>query len=547
MSTSTMLLFLFLTTCSAVASSVAQGDAFTEATVHYSDSEGFTVVAGIDKSGLAYGRLDNGTKEGWSVLNIVANPQADGNDTLAMQAAGNLESYLTCWHIAEFSQNNDDIKSVNDKRINDFTTTSHEWTQMMANSNQSDYWIAVKNVLAQFEGIVDGYAKFCSEKPGYKALTKQEMLFMQMDGDLGDLQSAFGGEIVRNRQTQQQQLRDTFANTSETTTDRNGLRCTMLAKLAPDNSELWFGHATWDTFANMAPRIYKSYTLPVKRNGVMETHTTSFSSSPSWLSSIDDWYVVNGTSSMAIIETSHDINNQQIYSKLSPTTVSSWIRVIVANMLATDGATWGEVFSYAHSGTYNNEWQIIDMHKFSPGAAPSNGLLTIVEEVPGLIQTEDVTSILMKDLFWPSFNIPFLPDIQKAAGYNKQDWESDQRHCLLTQLHKTVTSIDTMEKVMRHNDYKHDSCSQRNPCGGAIACRADLAGVGGQAFGALDAKWASWTSVVKGGQNTYAQMGPTHDQQPIFCWSPMTVKPHHGHPKCFNYSTVEIAPIMFTN
>lgn len=49
--------------------------------------------------------------------------------------------------------------------------------------------------------------------------------------------------------------------------------------------------------------------------------------------------------------------------------------------------------------------------------APKAGLLTIVEEVPGLMHSEDMTSTMMSmGGFWPSFNVPFFPDIQRAAG-----------------------------------------------------------------------------------------------------------------------------------
>ena len=44
---------------------------------------------------------------------------------------------------------------------------------------------------------------------------------------------------------------------------RPGAHCSVLVKLAEDASDLWFGHATWDAYSNMAPRIYKTYTLPV--------------------------------------------------------------------------------------------------------------------------------------------------------------------------------------------------------------------------------------------------------------------------------------------
>lgn len=69
--------------------------------------------------------------------------------------------------------------------------------------------------------------------------------------------------------------------------------------------------------------------------------------------------MTNGTSSLVVIETSHSIRNTALYKKLSQQTVFSWIRSVVANALASDGAEWAALFSAYHSGTYNNEWQVI--------------------------------------------------------------------------------------------------------------------------------------------------------------------------------------------
>ena len=43
-----------------------------------------------------------------------------------------------------------------------------------------------------------------------------------------------------------------------------------------------------------------------------------------------------------------------------------------------------------------------------------------------------------------------------ARRYSPSDWSGDKRHCLLAALQESVASIETMEAVMRHNDYKHD-------------------------------------------------------------------------------------------
>jgi hypothetical protein len=54
---------------------------------------------------------------------------------------------------------------------------------------------------------------------------------------------------------------------------------------------------------------------------------------------------------------------------------------------------------------------------------------------------------------------------------------------------------------------------------------------------------------VRGGAAmlSYANCGPTHEpgQQPVFCWSETSDAPHHGHPACFDFQTVQMQPHAF--
>ena len=52
------------------------------------------------------------------------------------------------------------------------------------------------------------------------------------------------------------------------------------------------------------------------------------------------------------------------------------------------------------SGTYNNQYMIIDLKLFTPGKQLKNGLLTIIEQIPSLVVYADATDTLTRG-YWP--------------------------------------------------------------------------------------------------------------------------------------------------
>lgn len=90
---------------------------------------------------------------------------------------------------------------------------------------------------------------------------------------------------------------------------------------------------------------------------------------------------------------------------------------MVANRLASDGLSWTKLFKKYNSGTYNNQWLVINYALFRPGhKMPKNGLLYILEQMPGLVETRDVTKQLFSQTYWASYNVPFIPEIFEASG-----------------------------------------------------------------------------------------------------------------------------------
>jgi hypothetical protein len=50
-----------------------------------------------------------------------------------------------------------------------------------------------------------------------------------------------------------------------------------------------------------------------------------------------------------------------------PQSVLEGIRSTVANRLALTGAEWVEIFKNYNSGTYNNQWMVVDYNQFRAG------------------------------------------------------------------------------------------------------------------------------------------------------------------------------------
>lgn len=192
--------------------------------------------------------------------------------------------------------------------------------------------------------------------------------------------------------------------------------CSAIIKLLADKSDVVFGHNTWDDFQCAAPRIFKHYAHPHVSG--KHSYDIYFSSSPGLLSSVDDFYIIHGAGQLAVMETTIDVYQPALLASISPDSMLSWSRSRLANLLASSGASWVDIFSYMHSGTYVNQWMVMDLTRFKAGADPMEGFLTVLEEIPGYIHAEDMTAALINASYWASYNNPYYEDI---AAYTGQD------------------------------------------------------------------------------------------------------------------------------
>ena len=478
-----------------------------------------------------------------------------------MRAMGYLEGYLTCDEIATFYPNfySDSFGSnVVPSDVKNFIESNYAYAlkQAEAEANEdSEYWQAIRGTLAQLNGMVEGFeGSPCAQEGGSK-FTLLQALYVNAWGDLYTIQTKF---MLENATSQLLEARRRGDRNSRLKYHQaphvpKELRCSSLFRLLPDYSDIIFGHVTWDGFEALGPRIFKRYKLP-NQNSIY------FSASPATISSVDDFYVVlneDGTTQLGVIETTNEVYNPELFPLVQPTSVLSWMRVMVANTLATDGPSWSQYFSTHPSGTYTNQWQVLDMNLFQSGQTiPPENLFTIVEEIPGTIVTNDLTQTLYKQMYWASYNIPYFDEIYIKSGNkascelgkmssNSTDncYEDCPRANIFRAQFETIATLSDMQYIINFNKWQTDPDSEGDPCK-AIGCRKDLEPNESSSYpaGGLDGKVSSimksMTKYNQDGPTIMGRVGPSDDDQPPFCWSNVQNEEefsHYGQPNCFQY------------
>ncbi|XP_071369739.1 putative phospholipase B-like 2 [Centroberyx affinis] len=434
------------------------------------------------------------------------------------------------------------------QRLKAYITTNLQWMWEQIESQPNfPYWHQVHLALLQLKGLEDSYNDQLSFPKGPFSINPFGFLLFQMGGDLEDLESAL--------------------NKSSQTRPLGSGSCSALIKLLPNNKELLVSHDTWNTYQSML-RIMKKYNFDFSMsstdNDLLPGGTQAFSSYPGSIFSGDDFYILS--SGLVTLETTIGNSNPALWKFVQPTgQVMEWLRNIAANRMAATGKQWAEIFSMYNSGTYNNQWMIVDYNLFTPGKTDiDEGLLTVLEQIPGLVIYTDKTRELLEKGYWASYNIPYYVEIFNASGCNELvkkfgPWfslDQNPRAQIFRRNQTAVTDLDSMVRLMRYNNFKEDPlsrCDGCNPPGNgenAISARSDLNPANGTyPFGALrqrphggtDMKLTSYGMFSEFGM--LAVNGPTWDQVPPFQWSTSPYKDllHMGHPDTWTFKPIKVA------
>ncbi|XP_063000420.1 putative phospholipase B-like 2 [Elgaria multicarinata webbii] len=511
------------------------------------------VVSGWAPSAVAWANLTEGIREtGWASLELTTNEKY--NDSIQAYAAGLAEAAVSDQLIYMHWMNImvgycGPFKYQTDycQKLKNYIEINLAWMEeQIEGGKDSEYWYQVRLALLQLKGLEDGYNDQVAFPTGKFSIAPFGFLLFQLGGDLEDLESAF--------------------NKSESQRVLGSGSCSAFIKLLPGNRDLFVSHDTWSTYQSML-RILKKYTLPFRTSdrsdSLIPGYVQAFSSYPGTIFSGDDFYILS--SGLVTLETTIGNSNSSLWKYIqAKESVLEWLRNIVANRLARSGAEWAAVFQKFNSGTYNNQWMIVDYNSFIPGKASlQGGVLTVLEQIPGMIIADDKTDQLYQDGYWASYNVPYFKEIFNASGLpplveKYGDWftyDKNPRAQIFRRNQTLVRDMDSMIRLMRFNDFPKDPLSRCQACDppqngeNAIAARSDLNPANGTyPFGALRQRPHGGTDMkvtsfeMARNYSFIATSGPTWDNLPAFQWSssPYHNLLHMGHPDVWRFSPIQV-------
>ena len=484
----------------------------------------------VDPSAIASATYINSYEtKGWDFLTISSyelddKAYSDSNKAYAMGYAEGIVNWEKIYQIYRnllyFTFYEDDYKIPDN--LKEFMAENLEYMKKtsLEKKDQDIYWEHVYYIYQQMLGLYDGYNNACDEN---KKIGFVDFQLVVANADMEDA-------VYYKDKARRPNFKNMTSEEIRLYTDLH-THCSALVKAANDFSDIWFGHNTWTSY-NVMIRTFKEYRF-VTNSHSEKSKVVVFSSYPGSLSSIDDFYYTD--SNLVVMETTNSNLNDTLYDLLSPETLLTWVRVILANRLATSGEDWINLFQKENSGTYNNQFMVLDLSKIDiHKKIIEDKALMIIELLPQYYESKDVTEYLRKG-YWPSYNIPYSKTIYEKSGfieeikkkpdlYDSYDYSGSDRPKIFRREQSNVKSLEDFKKMMRYNKYKEDPSSKMNAAW-TIASRYDLntEGVGKSlCYGAIDVKFISVKELLEGKNIVHIISGPTNDDLPTFSWKNTT-------------------------
>eukprot|EP01062_Namystynia_karyoxenos_P021923 TRINITY_DN18365_c0_g1_i1.p2 TRINITY_DN18365_c0_g1~~TRINITY_DN18365_c0_g1_i1.p2 ORF type:complete len:569 (+),score=213.54 TRINITY_DN18365_c0_g1_i1:81-1709(+) len=481
---------------------------------------------------------------GWGILNVASSEGTPDSDQAF--AAGAAEGLLTAPRIWEhyinmYQAHFGDMAAEDVAKVRSFMAEHDKWSREQIKANpDSPFWRQVGNVFAQFDGLVAGYNAAAAD--GVYPVSQLDLWAFQVLNSDGDLFQVVPAVIPK--------LRKDFDRMSPEEAElalQSSGHCSALIRVTGNFSDLFMGHSSWYHYA-ATNRIYKHYNFRYAAAEVA-ARRVSFSSYPGYLSSLDDFYMMD--SGLGMVQTSIGFANKTLYDLIKPQSLMAWQRVRTAHVLAHSGPEWYNAVKTGYSGTYSNTYMVVDWNKFTPGQPLQPGTLWVQEEIPGQFPGADVTDVLAFG-YWPSYNVPYFPQVYGASGLRElaargipsADFQTAPRAEIFRRDAGTVRDIDSYKAILRYNEYVTDPyAGPTKPCN-AICCRGDLRpGSAASAGGCYDTKVTHYAWVKE--MQAEIINGPTRggtDKIAPFSWGAFPNTTHVGLPQSYTFDFIKTKP-----
>lgn len=507
-----------------------------------------------DKSlAYAYWEEDSLFSEGWYKLHIHGEEKSKSyNDSLAiMKCIGYLEGKITANEIYNHFYLLTEIKGyatasnkshrVYTPKVKQFLQDNLRYIRTSIEAySEVKFWSDIGLFMAQFDGLQLGYADSMASNQSAQ-LDELDHWFFQSAGDMFDIAAMYKDKLPS---------KEFFDH------------CSGLVRLAPGYEDIYFAHVAWTDYRELHGQL-KEYHIPIPE---FNSKRVMISTRIGKLSSYDDFYVTD--SGLFVFETTLNNYNKTLYERVTPNAVFTWLRAIRATWVSTNGSDWCNNFIMHNSGTYNNQYVIVDSNKFERGKKPDKDLLWVIEQLPGEYVKSDLSDILVDKGYFPSFNVPYFEYIYDIGGYPElvkslgiyggyRSYYNNPRYQQFAREAPYIKSFDDFKMLMRYNQYNRDHTSQGDPAQ-AIASRYDLRPSYGTPYGArgsmgaLDAKCLRLTE-AKTLMRIHAIASPPYSNQensPLKPWEfgvePFEHISYDGLPKKWEFNWTTFAANDYT-
>ncbi|KAL0230824.1 hypothetical protein PCE1_003201 [Barthelona sp. PCE] len=422
----------------------------------------------LDTASLAFGSFNNSlTDAGFSTLVIESNHLPNRN-TGVFKAVGFLEgvltkkTILTSYNLFQKGLCDDfGTSTCTDlpPAVISFMKKNIKWSRTMI-KGQGKFLQGASQWFQQFDGMLEALP----------TLKDYQLFSLMAAGDFDDLTTVLNKKLVKDIDFYQ-------TNT----------HCSSSVRLTA--TDLFVSHVTWDSFSNLPFHIAKRYRVGGSWYSV--------SASPAHFHSVDDFWRLS--SNIVVMETSFNIFNHDIYERVTPESFLNFIRLYSAvTMFPNDAEAIANAIIMYNSGTYNNQYMIIDYNK----AVDQNNKLTLLtgavwisEYIPGFTNVQDVTSLVVNDItsasiakpgFWPSFNVPYDKTLYRLAGYEAYvhtlpkwmetywTYYNSSRYNQFMNYMPGVQNYDDYIKLMRRNDFRMPYSYSNGDPAQSLSSRYDL-------------------------------------------------------------------------